>query len=63
MAIVTIIAASITVLLLLCQLTCGLWIRSKGADEAGKRFHTKLGITGTVFGLLTSVLAIILAAG
>ncbi len=59
---VTIIAASLSALLLLCLLMCGLWIKSHGADEAGKKFHAKLGIFSVLTGLLTSVLAIIAAA-
>ena len=61
MSVVTIIAAALTALLLLCQLMCGMWIR-KGTDAAGKRFHTRLGIANTVSGLATAVLAIIAAA-
>jgi hypothetical protein len=63
MKIAVIVFASAAALLMLFQLTCGLWIRSKGADEAGKRFHTKLGISGILTGMVSSVLAIILAAG
>lgn len=59
---VTIISASLTALLLLCQLMCGSWIRRKGADEAGKRFHARLGIANVITGLLTCVLAIIATA-
>lgn len=59
MNIVTIIMASLTMLLLLCQLICGLWIKSKGADEGNKKFHTRLGIWNVLTGLVTSVLAII----
>lgn len=58
-----IIIASIAALLMLFQLICGLWIKSRGADEAGKRYHIKQGIFTIVSGLLTSVLAIIVAAG
>ena len=61
MDIITIIAASLTALLLLCQLMCGMWIR-KGTDAAGKKFHTRLGVANVITGLITSVLAIILAA-
>lgn len=62
MNVATIIMASLTMLLLLCQLLCGLWMKSKGTDEAGKRFHTKLGIANVLTGLVTSVLAIIAVA-
>lgn len=59
MNIVTIIMASLTMLLLLCQLICGLWIKSKGADEGSKKFHARLGNWNVLTGLVTSVLAII----
>jgi hypothetical protein len=62
MNIATIIMASLTILLLLCQLMCGLWIKAKGADEAGKKFHATLGIWNVLTGLVTSVLAIIAVA-
>lgn len=61
MNVITIIMASVTVLLLLCQLMCGMWIR-KGTDAAGKKFHTRLGIANVITGLATAVLAIILAS-
>lgn len=56
---ITIIAASVTAFLLLCQLMCGSWIGRKGADEAGKKFHKRLGIASVLMGLATCVLAII----
>ncbi len=58
-----IIVASVTAFLLLCQLMCGSWIRRKGADEAGKKFHARLGILNVVMGLATSALSIIVSAG
>ncbi len=61
MEIITIIVAAVTALLLLCQLMCGQWIR-KGTDEAGKRFHSRLGIANVITGLATAALAITLAA-
>ncbi len=61
MNVIMIIVASVTALLLLCQLMCGMWIR-KGTDAAGKKFHTRLGIANVITGLITAVLAIILAA-
>lgn len=62
MKIATIIIASITILLTLCQMTCGISIRQKGTDSAGKRFHTRLGISNVIAGLITAVLAIICSA-
>jgi hypothetical protein len=59
---VTIILASLTAFLLLCQLMCGSWLRRKGADESGKRFHARLGIANVIAGPITCVLAIITAA-
>lgn len=59
---VTIISASLTALLLFFQLICGSWIRRKGADESGRKFHARLGIANVTAGLITCVLAIIIAA-
>ena len=60
MNVIMIIVASVTALLLLCQLMCGMWIR-KGTDNAGKSFHTRLGIANVITSLATAVLAVILA--
>lgn len=58
MKVATIILAALSALLLLCDLLCGLWMRSKGSDDAGKRFHTRLGIAVVISGLATAALAI-----
>jgi len=62
MQVITIIVAALSALLLLCQLMCGMWIRSKGTDDAGRRFHTRLGIAVVISGLATAVLAIVAVA-
>jgi len=38
------------------MLLCGLWLRSKGADEAGVRFHMQLGLFTLVVVAVTLVL-------
>ena len=63
MQIVTIVVAAVAALLFLSQLMCGMWIKSKGADEGAKGFHSRLGIANVLAGLTTSALAIITAAG
>lgn len=62
MEVVTIVVAALSILLLLCQLICGSWIRSKGADAGGKRFHSRLGIANVLTGIATAILAIIVAS-
>ena len=61
MKIVTIIFASIAIFIALCQMTCGISIRHKGTDEAGKLFHTRLGISSVISGVVTAILAIVCA--
>ncbi len=53
------IIAWLTIALLTCQLICGLWIRASGADAEGIGFHSTLGIVSVIFGIATSVLAIV----
>ena len=55
----TIIMAILTLLLLFCMLVCGLWIGSNGTDAAGISFHKTLGISATMAGAVTCVLALI----
>lgn len=53
------IMAWLTIALLACLLICGLWIGANGTDAEGIGFHSTLGIASVVFGIATSVLAII----
>ncbi len=55
----TIIMAILALLLLFCMLVCGLWIGSNGTDAAGISFHKTLGISATMAGAVTCVLALI----
>ena len=51
--------AWLTVSLLVCQLICGLWIGANGTDAQSVGFHSTLGIVSVIFGIATSVLAIV----
>ena len=63
MKVFSIITASITGLLLLSNLMCGLWIKAgKATDVSSVSFHANLGIATVVFGVLSLVLLIILAS-
>lgn len=55
----TIIMAIVTLLLLFCMLVCGLWIGSNSTDAAGISFHKTLGISATIAGAVTCVLALV----
>ena len=59
MTIVSIVLSAITILLVLSQLTCGLWLRAKGATPEGVTFHARLGIGSIVMALLTIVVMLV----
>jgi hypothetical protein len=61
MKIFTIIAAVGALLLLLSMLLCGLWSKAKGIpDEAGKKFHSQLGIVTIICSIVAIILLLIL---
>jgi hypothetical protein len=61
MKIFTVIVAVAALLLLLSMLVCGLWSKAKGLpDEAGKKFHTQLGIVTIIFSIAAIILLLIL---
>jgi hypothetical protein len=51
----------LTITLLASLLICGLWMGANGTDAEGIGFHRTLGIVSVVFGLATSVLAMVMA--
>ena len=55
----SIILSSITVLMVLSQLICGLWMQSNGADASNIAFHTKLGIGTVIMALITITVMLI----
>jgi cytochrome b561 len=61
MRVLTIVMAWVTMLLLIFELICGLWIKSHGADASAAGFHMTLGILAVVSGITTSVLALVQA--
>ena len=61
MKIASIILSSLTILMVLSQLICGLWLQSNGADASNIAFHTKLGIGSVAMTLITLVVLLIYA--
>jgi hypothetical protein len=56
---VSIILSSLTVLMALSQLICGLWLQSHGADASNITFHTQLGIGTVVMTVITLIVMLI----
>lgn len=62
MKIISIIMASLTALLLLSTLICGLWIKSNKITEISSiNFHTNIGIAAVVCGIITIILLFVFA--
>ena len=59
MTIISIILSTITILLILSQLMCGLWLRAKGATPEGVTFHARLGIGSVIATLITLVVMLV----
>ncbi len=53
MKILTILFSSISTLLMLSTLLCGLWLRAQGATQEGVAFHVKLAVPTAIFALVT----------
>ena len=49
----------VAVVMQLSMLTCGLWIRRYGADQAGKAFHANFGIATIIISLVTVIITMI----
>ena len=56
---VSIILSSLTILLALSQLICGLWLQSHGADASNIAFHTQLGIGTVIMTVITLIVMLI----
>jgi hypothetical protein len=59
MKIASIVLSSLTILLSLSQLICGLWLKSHGADASNIEFHTRLGIGTVVVMVITLIVMLI----
>ena len=59
MKIASIILSSLTILLALSQLICGLWIQANGAVPSSVTFHARLGISTVVVALITIVVMLV----
>ncbi len=55
----SIILSSLTILMALSELICGLWLQSHGADASNIAFHTQLGIGTVVMTLITLIVMLI----
>lgn len=53
MKIASIALSSLTILMVLSQLICGLWLQSQGADPGSLGFHVRFGIGTVVISLAT----------
>ncbi|HEY3341305.1 MAG TPA: hypothetical protein VGK81_04775 [Anaerolineae bacterium] len=62
MKILSIFLSTITVLLGLSQLTCGLWLRSHAITPEATSFHAALGI-GTLIAMLLTLVALWVLVG
>ncbi len=51
----SIIFSSLSILMVLSELICGLWVKSNGMDPSSVSFHTSLGI-GTVLVVLITII-------
>ena len=49
----SIILSSLTILMLLSQLICGLWLKFQGTDASSVAFHTRFGIGTVALTLIT----------
>jgi hypothetical protein len=56
---VSIILSSLTILMVLSQLICGLWLQSHGADSSNITFHVRFGV-GTVITALTTIIVMLI---
>ncbi len=55
----SIVLSSLTILMALSQLICGLWLQSHGADAGNIAFHTQLGIGTVVMTVITLIVMLI----
>ena len=55
----SILLSSLSILMALSQLICGLWIKSNGAVPSSVSFHASLGISTVVVVLITIVVMLV----
>lgn len=55
----SIILSSLTILMALSQLICGLWLQSHGADASNIAFHTQLGIGTAIMIVITLIVMLV----
>jgi hypothetical protein len=55
----SIILSSLTVLMVLSQLICGLWLRSHGSEPSSIAFHSQLGIASVVMTVITILVMLV----
>ncbi len=59
MKIASVVLSSLTILMALSQLICGLWLQSHGVEPSSIAFHTQLGIGTVVMTLITIIVMLI----
>ncbi|RPJ38752.1 MAG: hypothetical protein EHM21_16415 [Chloroflexi bacterium] len=60
MKIASIVLSSLTILMVLSQLICGLWMQSQAViDPSSVTFHARLGISTVVIALITVIVMLI----
>lgn len=64
MKIISMISGTLTILLLLSTLICGLWIKANNLtnNSDSLAFHMKIGMASVLFGLLSAILLIVQVA-
>lgn len=55
----SIVLSSLTILMVLSQLICGLWLRSHGSVPSSVAFHSQLGIGTVVMTLITIIVMLL----
>lgn len=56
---VSIILSSLTILMVLSQLICGLWLKFQGTDASSVAFHIRFGIGTVAMTLITVTVMLI----
>lgn len=59
MKIASIALSSLTILMALSQLICGLWVKSHGSDPSSITFHTQLGIGTVIMTVITLIVLLV----
>jgi len=59
MKIASTILSSVTILMALSELICGLWLQANGADASNIAFHSQLGIGTVVMTVVTLIVLLV----